>query len=84
MTETTTRLLDEALRLPFDERAQLVDELLGSLHPPGNGISSSELADAWAAELTRRITASEAGVPTIPAEELWREIDVRRASRKTG
>lgn len=84
MTDSTMRLLDEVLRLSFDERAQLADRLLESLHPPGDDVTSSDLADAWAAELTRRIADSDTGGRTIPAEEVWCDIDARRASRKTG
>ena len=52
-------------------------------HPPDVGVSSTGLADAWAEEVTRRIAESDAGVPAVPAEEVWRKIDARRESRHT-
>jgi len=82
MTESTMRLLNEALQLPFEERTVLADQLLASLHPPGDDATASKLADAWSAELTRRIADSDAGGARIPAAEVWGELDARRAARQ--
>jgi putative addiction module component (TIGR02574 family) len=48
---------DAALSLPAEERAQLVDVLLDSLHTP----EMKRRENAWAEESERRIDAFEAG-----------------------
>jgi putative addiction module component (TIGR02574 family) len=52
----TDELLNEAISLPVELRAQLVDALLRSLNPAQAGIDES-----WAAEAERRIAEIEAG-----------------------
>lgn len=54
----------EALKLTTTERARLAEHLIASLD------EDTEIEDAWAAEVERRIAEIEAGtVPLIPAEE---------------
>lgn len=83
MTHLTDNLLDQALRLPFDERVELADRLLASLHPEADDATPEEIRDAWAAELTRRVAESDAGVPGVPAEEVWKKLDARRRLQST-
>ncbi len=52
----------EAMKLPRADRARLADRLLASVY------GDSEIDDAWAAEVERRISAVEAGAPLIAAE----------------
>jgi putative addiction module component (TIGR02574 family) len=50
MSDKAAMLIEEARGLPYDERAQLVDELLATLEPEKeNGID-----EAWVAEVEKR------------------------------
>lgn len=73
------KLLEEALTLPPDERADLAAILLGSLHDP-----QDEAADeAWDAELKKRIDEVESGaVKTIPWSEARARFSTLRDARK--
>ena len=68
MSEHGLRLLEEALALPVNERADLVERLLSSLDP-----SEPEIEKLWANEVEDRIDALEHGdLRTISAEEFFR------------
>ena len=68
MSEHGLRLLEEALALPVNERADLVERLLSSLDP-----SEPEIEKLWAKEVEDRIDALERGdLRTISAEEFFR------------
>lgn len=54
MTSTAKKILDEALALPEDDRAVLVDALTESLVQ-----AEGELSAEWKAEIRRRIEAAE-------------------------
>jgi putative addiction module component (TIGR02574 family) len=78
---STDELLAEALRLPRDERARVVEELWSSLEEPAD-----DVAAAWAVELERRSKeVAEGAVQTVPWEtvraEIVKELEQRRASR---
>jgi putative addiction module component (TIGR02574 family) len=79
----TEELLAEVLRLPRDERARVVEEVLSSLEEPAD-----DVAAAWAAELERRSReVAEGRVQTVAWEtvraEILRELEQRRASRSS-
>ncbi len=61
------KILDEALALPAEERAALVDALSASLEP-------AELSPEWHAELRRRIEAIESGEATLVS---WDDVRAR-------
>ncbi len=66
----TEELINEAMALPVDLRARLVDELLKSLNP-----SQAEIDALWAAEAERRISEIESGkVKPIPGEQVFEEL----------
>jgi putative addiction module component (TIGR02574 family) len=68
MSDDGLRLLQEALALPVDERADLVERLLSSLDP-----LEPKIEKLWAAEVEDRINALERGeLRTISAEEFFR------------
>ena len=68
MSDHGLRLLEEALALPVNERADLVERLLSSLDP-----SEPEIEKLWANEVEDRIDALEHGdLRTISAEEFFR------------
>jgi len=65
ITNEATRVLDEALRLPAEERAEIVEQLLVTLHD-----YHAEVEAAWVAEIERRA----ADARTNPDDSVdWRE-----------
>lgn len=63
-------LIQEAMSLPVELRARLVDELLKSLNP-----SQADIDALWAAEAERRISEIENGkVKPIPGEQVFEEL----------
>jgi len=63
-----SRLIEEALGLPANERADLAERLLSSLDPP-----EPELEKLWVAEVEDRIEAFEQGkLKTISSQEFFR------------
>lgn len=60
----------EALKLPVDDRARLVRELLDSL----DDLPSQEIDRLWLEEASRRATQIDAGeVALVPGEEVDRK-----------
>lgn len=66
MTKEAARVLEDALRLPADERAEIADELLVTLYD-----YQAEVEAAWAAEIVRRV-ADASDNPGDGVE--WREV----------
>jgi len=65
MGELPNKLLEQALKLPPDERAALADSLLRSLE----ATVDPEVDAAWRAEIASRVAVLDAGAATIPWEE---------------
>jgi len=66
----TKQLIDEAVSLPVEERALVVDSLLRSLNQP-----ESKIDKIWAKEAKRRLDELRSGqVKAIPGEEVFREV----------
>jgi putative addiction module component (TIGR02574 family) len=69
----TEDLIKEAISLPVELRARLVDELLRSLNP-----SEVEIDELWATEAERRVSEIESGkVKPIPGEQVFEELRKR-------
>ena len=65
MTNEAARVLDDALRLPAEERAEIADELLATLYD-----YEVEVEAAWAAEIERRVAHARAN----PEDSIdWRD-----------
>lgn len=58
MSGAARRILEAALKLPAEEREQLVDELKATLH---GGFASEEIEKAWASEIERRSAEIDSG-----------------------
>ncbi len=70
----TDELLNAAISLPVELRAQLADALLKSLNP-----ARAEIDELWAAEAERRVAEIEAGkAELIPGEEVFAKLRKRR------
>ncbi len=68
MSPQAKRVLHDALALSPVERAELVEELLGSLATP----ETRARDERWAAEAEARVTAFDRGeLATIPAAEVF-------------
>jgi len=66
----TKQLIDEAVSLPVEERALVVDSLLRSLNQP-----ESEIDKQWAKEAQRRLGELRSGqVDAIPGEEVFQKV----------
>jgi putative addiction module component (TIGR02574 family) len=66
----TKELIAEAVSLPVEERALMVDSLLRSLNQP-----ESEIDKKWAAVAQRRLGELRSGaVKAVPGEEVFEKI----------
>jgi putative addiction module component (TIGR02574 family) len=75
MDAVAEKILQEALALPAETRAELVDSLLGSL----DGQIDEGVDDAWRSEVRKRVGEVESGtVETVS----WEEFEARMR-RKT-
>ena len=73
----TKTLIDEAVALPVEERALIVDSLLKSLNQP-----ESELDKKWAEVAKRRLSELKSGqVKAIPGDEVFAKIWFFRLKR---
>lgn len=72
----TKELFDEAISLPVEVRAQLVDKLLQSLNPTQTAID-----ELWAKEAEKRVEEIKTGqVKTIPGKQVFKKIRSRSGS----
>jgi hypothetical protein len=79
MASAKARLLEEALQLPPEQRAELAGELLATLEPdtPSEWRTEAE----WIAEVGRRARATMAGNPGVSCAEARAQIESRLPSR---
>lgn len=76
-----TILLQEALTLPDDERAEIAGALLESLEPA----PEEDVETAWRQEVSARVAALEAGGVTMtPWEEIRDRFLMRLSERRQG
>ncbi len=75
MRQSAKKILEEALLLPDDDRAEMVAELLESLPPAGPSEARSD--EEWIAEIERRARAALAGSPGVSWEQARAEITER-------
>jgi putative addiction module component (TIGR02574 family) len=74
MSELAEKLIQQALGLPADERAEVAERLLSSLEPP-----LSSIDQLWAQEAEDRVDAYERGeIEAIPAEDVFNAIKNRK------
>lgn len=80
MGSAAKRVLDEALQLPADERAELVARLIDSLEDEPD---EDPPEVAWQAEIERRVRELDEGtVETIRWEDVRRELESASRSRR--
>lgn len=66
----TQDLFNEALSLPLEVRAELIDKLLRSIHPV-----QKEIDELWAIEAERRVEEIQNGdIKTIAGDEVFKKI----------
>ena len=72
----TKDLIAEAMDLPVEERALLVDSILRSLNPP-----ESDIDEKWAAVARQRLRELRSGeVEAVPGDDLFQRIWKRFSS----
>jgi len=79
MARTIEDLLAEAVKLPTEQRAHIVAELLTTLEPDTPGIHRSD--DEWIREIERRARAAAAGTVSLSWSEARTETNRRLRSR---
>lgn len=73
MTTSAKSILAQALKLPADERAALVDELVVSLDRPDSSLDAE-----WLKEAEDRLAAYRSGdLAAVDAEQVFDELDKR-------
>lgn len=71
MTDKSKVVLEEALKLTANERAEVAEQLIASL----DEIPDTDVEQAWQEEIQRRLQQVERGeVKTIPWEEVQRRL----------
>ena len=71
MTEKSQVVLEEALKLTTNERAEVAEQLIASL----DEASDTDVEQAWQEEVQRRLQQIERGeVKTIPWEVVQRQL----------
>ncbi len=74
MSEIAEKLIQQALGLPADQRAEFAERLLSSLEPP-----LSSIDQLWAQEAEDRVDAYERGeLDAIPAKDVFNAIKNRK------
>jgi hypothetical protein len=58
-------VLDQALKLPDEERSKLAASLLRSLEPEGDELSTDEWDRVWSAELEKRLREVREGTTEL-------------------
>jgi len=67
MKDTSKAIVDRALELPENERAEVVEQLLLSLDKP-----NPDIEEQWAIEVESRIDAYDRGeIRSVPADEVF-------------
>jgi putative addiction module component (TIGR02574 family) len=79
MASAKERLLEEALQLPPDQRAELAGDLLATLEPDTPSEQRTEAE--WIAEIERRARAAMAGSPGVSWSEARSQIQSRLRPR---
>lgn len=81
VTAEAERLLEAAMKLPDDERAELAAILSDSI---GDGHTEAEIDAAWIAEAKRRLAEFRSGKSqAVPSEDVERELDQIIASHES-
>lgn len=71
MTDLAKKFADEALLLPREDRAKLVEKLLESLNVP----TQKEIDQLWAEEAEKRVREYEEGkIEASDGEQVFKEI----------
>ena len=75
MSNRSTEVFQEALSLPLNERAELIERLLSSLNTPNR----QRIDALWAQEAEDRLDAFERGeIKTISGQEVFDKINKQR------
>ncbi len=74
MSNQARQLLEEVLRLPLEDRSQLIEQLLRSVESDEGKLSPEQWDRIWAEEINRRVREVDAGkVQLIDADDAFAE-----------
>ena len=77
MTVRREQVLEDALSLPPNERAEIAERILSSL----DLVAQQENDRLWAQEVENRLDAYERGeIKAVPADEVFKKIEAQRKS----
>jgi len=75
MSENAEKILQEALNLPSQDRAEVLERLLATFQEPPD----PDLDSLWAAEAEDRLSAYDRGeLASVSAEDVFARIDRQR------
>lgn len=77
--QLTNDIVQQLLRLPYDQRGRLANTLIDSLHPGGDSVSREEWNATWMEECCRRMSEIDSGqVEMVSADELVKRMREKR------
>ena len=79
-SELPAEMIAQLLQLPYEQRGQLADTLISSLHPEGETLDRNAWQESWLDECRRRREEIEMGAVTSISKEEF----VRRLRSKHG
>lgn len=80
MSAQARAILEEALRLSQEDRADLAREILRSLDAPPS-LTEDEWWTAWGPEIRERLQRAHSGEdPGVPAEDVYRAVEAKLRS----
>ena len=75
MSDRGAQILEEALKLTPQEKAELIERLASSMDPPDR----KKIDESWSRECEDRLDAFERGeIRSIPASQVFQEIEKRK------
>ena len=69
--ELSDDMIQQLLQLPYEQRGQLANVLIDSLHPSGEDVTSEQWRASWTEECQHRLAQIESGeVATVSEDDV--------------
>ena len=80
---TLETVIDEAMKLSWRDRANLVDGLIRTLAPPGDDLDADVWSELWAVEIRQRLEAVDRGeIDPRPWQDVCQEMRASLGQRQ--